>query len=226
MAFCADDDGDETLESCAAADAALCSGKTLTPGDSDSCEVTGGGACTWSAAQVESCVATDLDACAAVAAAVPNGDASLCLSASSVASQARLAVGEAVCVYTPGTTSCVGCEKRHFLSTFYIKMIILPRQARDKHRESTQKSAVLCRTSPSATGCICNHAAVDCAAALVPGNAAACISAYGGACAYTPDSLATSANEESCEPINTGACTVSVFDHGAQPQPQPHPHLH
>jgi hypothetical protein len=121
VAFCADDDGDETLESCAAADAALCSGKTLTPGDSDSCEVTGGGACTWSAAQVESCVATDLDACAAVAAAVPNGDASLCLSASSVASQARLAVGEAVCVYTPGTTSCVGCEKRHFLSTFYIK---------------------------------------------------------------------------------------------------------
>ena len=191
MPFCADDDGDETLESCAAADAALCSGKTLTPGDSDSCEVTGGGACTWSAAQVESCVATDLDACAAVAAAVPNGDASLCLSASSVASQARLAVGEAVCVYTPGTTSCVG-------------------------------------TSPSATGCICNHAAVDCAAALVPGNAAACISAYGGACAYTPDSLATSANEEACEPIDTagGACTVSVFDHGAQPQPQPHPHPH
>jgi hypothetical protein len=47
----------------------------------------------------------------------------------------------------------------------------------------------------------------------VPGNAAACISAYGGACAYTPDSLATSANEEACEPINTGACTVSVFDH-------------
>jgi hypothetical protein len=33
-------------------------------------------------------------------------------------------------------------SKRHLLSHFYIKMIILPRQARDKHRESTQKSAV------------------------------------------------------------------------------------
>jgi hypothetical protein len=37
------------------------------------------------------------------------------------------------------------CAKRHFSSTFDIKMIILPRQARDRHRESTQKSAVLCR---------------------------------------------------------------------------------
>eukprot|EP01046_Picozoa_sp_COSAG06_P026446 COSAG06_NODE_2274_length_7194_cov_81.563073_10_plen_149_part_00 len=33
-------------------------------------------------------------------------------------------------------------RKRHFLSHSYIKCIILPRQARDKHRESTQKSAV------------------------------------------------------------------------------------
>jgi hypothetical protein len=30
-------------------------------------------------------------------------------------------------------------RKRHFLSHLYIKCIILPRQARDKHRESTQK---------------------------------------------------------------------------------------
>ena len=32
--------------------------------------------------------------------------------------------------------------KTPFLSNFYIKMIILPRQARDKHSESIQKSAV------------------------------------------------------------------------------------
>jgi hypothetical protein len=30
-------------------------------------------------------------------------------------------------------------RKRHFLSHLYIKINILPRQARDKHRESTQK---------------------------------------------------------------------------------------
>ena len=30
-------------------------------------------------------------------------------------------------------------RKRHFLSTFYIKMIILPRQARDKHKKSSKK---------------------------------------------------------------------------------------
>jgi hypothetical protein len=30
-------------------------------------------------------------------------------------------------------------RKTAFLSHFYIKTIILPRQARDKHRESTQK---------------------------------------------------------------------------------------
>ena len=38
--------------------------------------------------------------------------------------------------------------KRHFLSTVYIKMIIAPRQARDKHSESTQKktrAAFSCR---------------------------------------------------------------------------------
>jgi hypothetical protein len=37
------------------------------------------------------------------------------------------------------------CEKRHFLSHLYIKCIFLPRQARDKHRENSKKSGVLCR---------------------------------------------------------------------------------
>eukprot|EP01046_Picozoa_sp_COSAG06_P064073 COSAG06_NODE_15150_length_1093_cov_3120.263581_1_plen_39_part_01 len=30
-------------------------------------------------------------------------------------------------------------RKRHFLSHLYIKCIILPRQARDKHRENSKK---------------------------------------------------------------------------------------
>jgi len=33
-------------------------------------------------------------------------------------------------------------RKRHFLSHLYIKCIILPRQARDKHRENSKKSGV------------------------------------------------------------------------------------
>ena len=33
----------------------------------------------------------------------------------------------------------VTVRKRHFLSTFYIQMIILPRQARDKHKENSKK---------------------------------------------------------------------------------------
>ena len=37
-----------------------------------------------------------------------------------------------------------GCEKRHFLRHLYIKCIFLPRQARDKHRENSKKSGVLC----------------------------------------------------------------------------------
>jgi hypothetical protein len=37
-----------------------------------------------------------------------------------------------------------GCEKRHFLSHIYIKANIVPRQARDKHRENSKKSGVLC----------------------------------------------------------------------------------
>ena len=35
------------------------------------------------------------------------------------------------------------CEKRHFLRHLYLKTNISPRQARDKHRESTQKQ--MCR---------------------------------------------------------------------------------
>jgi hypothetical protein len=34
-------------------------------------------------------------------------------------------------------------KKTVFLSHLYIKIIILPRQARDKHRETTQKGTVL-----------------------------------------------------------------------------------
>jgi hypothetical protein len=33
-------------------------------------------------------------------------------------------------------------RKRHFLSHLYIKINILPRQARDKHRENSKQSAV------------------------------------------------------------------------------------
>jgi hypothetical protein len=40
-------------------------------------------------------------------------------------------------------------RKRHFLRHLYIKCIILPRQARDKHRQSTQKSAVFSQASSS-----------------------------------------------------------------------------
>ena len=167
-----DDDGDETPETCKAAGDSLCSGKTLS--GETSCTVTGGGACTYNAAVAEACVATDLAECAAQA--TPNGDASLCLTVSSVASAARLSAGEAVCVYTPGTTSCIG-------------------------------------TSPSASGCTCNREAVNCASALIPGNAAACVGAFSGACTYTPDVLATAANEEACAPTNTGGCTVNLFGH-------------
>jgi len=35
--------------------------------------------------------------------------------------------------------ACLQVRKRHFSSHLYIKCIILPRQARDEHRESTQK---------------------------------------------------------------------------------------
>ena len=46
-------------------------------------------------------------------------------------------------VHTPLTDKCyltlTQVRKRHFLSTFYIKMIILPRQARDKHKKNSKK---------------------------------------------------------------------------------------
>jgi CRP-like cAMP-binding protein len=51
-------------------------------------------------------------------------------------------------LYTPGGStdwSKVRCEKRHFLSHLYIKMLILPRQARDKHRENSKKGPFSCR---------------------------------------------------------------------------------
>jgi hypothetical protein len=35
-----------------------------------------------------------------------------------------------------------GCEKRHFWRDLYVKTIILPRQAQDKHRENSKKSGV------------------------------------------------------------------------------------
>eukprot|EP01046_Picozoa_sp_COSAG06_P038221 COSAG06_NODE_4392_length_4305_cov_1.890157_5_plen_106_part_00 len=35
------------------------------------------------------------------------------------------------------------CEKTAFLRHLYIKMIVLPRQARDKHRENSKKDAFL-----------------------------------------------------------------------------------
>jgi len=37
-----------------------------------------------------------------------------------------------------------GCEKRHFLRHLYLQCIILPRQARDKHRESTHSKKSGC----------------------------------------------------------------------------------
>jgi len=40
----------------------------------------------------------------------------------------------------PRTRHAVG--NRHFLRHLYIKMIILPRQARDKHRENSKQSGV------------------------------------------------------------------------------------
>jgi hypothetical protein len=41
-----------------------------------------------------------------------------------------------------GTLEAVQVRKRHFLSHLYIKMMILPRQARDKHRENSKKTTV------------------------------------------------------------------------------------
>ena len=44
------------------------------------------------------------------------------------------------------------CEKTAFLSHVYIKTIILPRQARDKHRENSEKDAVF-RTAGLVLAC-------------------------------------------------------------------------
>ena len=92
--------GDETAESCEAADEATCAGKVL-DGTALSCTA-GGGSCIHTA---EECVATDLAACAAI---TPNGDASLCLGASSASSAVLLAAGQRVCNYSPGPTTCIG----------------------------------------------------------------------------------------------------------------------
>jgi hypothetical protein len=57
-------------------------------------------------------------------------------------------------VQRAGWTVLVGCvhavvRKRHFLRHFILKMIILPRQARDKHREDSTKEWRFPRNVPS-----------------------------------------------------------------------------
>jgi hypothetical protein len=44
-------------------------------------------------------------------------------------------------------------RKTAFLSHLYIKMIILPRQARDKHRENSKNAVVRTETPPSEQSC-------------------------------------------------------------------------
>jgi hypothetical protein len=44
-----------------------------------------------------------------------------------------------------------GCKKRHFLRHLHTKCIILPRQARDKHKKSWEKSGI-CRSGPCPSG--------------------------------------------------------------------------
>jgi hypothetical protein len=44
----------------------------------------------------------------------------------------------------------IGCEKRHFLSHLYTKCIVLPRQARDKHRENSKKTDLFRRDQTNA----------------------------------------------------------------------------
>jgi hypothetical protein len=50
-------------------------------------------------------------------------------------------------VFTP--VNAYQARKRHFLSHLYIKCIVLPRQARDKHRENSKK----CRFLPGGGFC-------------------------------------------------------------------------
>ena len=68
-----------------------------------------------------------------------------------------LGEAKADAVYDKATALVTRWGKRHFLSHLYIKCIILPRQARDKHRESTQKRAVFCREFASGTHVTFNH---------------------------------------------------------------------
>ena len=65
----------------------------------------------------------------------------------------RLCVWLYVVWHHANNRSCRSClrryrqaRKRHFLSHLYIKCIILPRQARDKHRENSKRDHFLCAT--------------------------------------------------------------------------------
>jgi hypothetical protein len=49
-------------------------------------------------------------------------------------------------------------RKRHFSSTLYLKINILPRQARDKHRENSKKCRFSQRCVGRKHGCPCGHA--------------------------------------------------------------------
>jgi hypothetical protein len=51
-------------------------------------------------------------------------------------------------------TSLCRCETTAFLSHLYIKVIILPRQARDKHRENSPEGPFCRRADPTASTCI------------------------------------------------------------------------
>ena len=41
-----------------------------------------------------------------------------------------------------------GARKRHFCAIYMLKCILLPRQARDKHRETSKKRPISCRPQP------------------------------------------------------------------------------
>jgi len=51
----------------------------------------------------------------------------------------RKLVEEAASTADAETLSAMRCGKRHFLRHLYIECVILPRQARDKHRENSNK---------------------------------------------------------------------------------------
>ena len=50
----------------------------------------------------------------------------------------RKLVEEAASTADAETLSAMRCGKRHFLRHLYIECVILPRQARDKHRENSK----------------------------------------------------------------------------------------